>query len=332
MKIFGNLILALAATFPAQHVTSQEVQRTPTYIQVEGSRTNALRLLKAGGIQAKETKTQRFVPPDVMIGGVNGPVDYGEMVILTADFDVNKLPDGLVDIRFNWSVLDEGKQKKVFVADGGRQIAFAVGMRPRRIVVILDVNCLFENKETVIVVEKDGKNPTPREVISEAQAISPSPIFSEIIVGNGPAPTPPLPPTPTPPNPTPPSPPAPPIFPDGQFGLAKFMFDTFNADTNLTRDVKLALAEKLASNLEGIAAKIGAISDYRDLSTILADTKRGNDSAFSGIPGFDANRAESLKLAIRNKIAQLYKDQKINRAEDIAIAWREMSQGLRALR
>lgn len=265
------------------------------------------------------------VAPKVTIGGISNPVDIGEMVILTADYDASSLPSNLADLKFNWTILDDGKPKKFFITDGGKEIAFAAGMKPRHIMVILDVNCLYETRAKIKVVNGDPAKPIDTAVITEATMLSPSPIIAEIIVGNpdppGPAPN----PTPNPPQPAP-------VFPDGQFGLAKFMYDTFAADSSLDQKTKAAIADKLATNLEGVASKIAAVSGYTDIATILADTKKGNDAAFASIPGLDLSKTAALKLNIRTKISQLYNNQKINTASDIATAWKEMAQGLRSIK
>lgn len=325
MKVFGILLTIVSlAVIPTAYS-----QQTPvTYIQVEGDKTNALKLLKAGGIKAETAKQGKFIVPEVKIGGNTSPFDYGDMAILTADFDSDRLPDGLVDIKFNWTVLDDGKQKKLFVADGGREVAFAVGMKPKTIVVILDVNCLFETKQNVKVVGDDGKT-IDKEVIIEAVASSPRPLFSQVIVGSEPLPPPPPPPPPPPdpnPNPTPT-----PVLPDGRFGLAKFIYNSLVADVNMTSDEKGRMAQALASGFGGIASKIDALREYTDVATILADTKKANDTALSE-SNIDASRSRQLMLAVKKKVNDLYQAQQLNTAQDIKVAWRELSQGFTAFK
>lgn len=273
----------------------------------------------------------KHVVPQVNIGGVTSPVDYGEMVILSADYDEGQVPAGLAKISFNWTVLDNGKTKNVFTADEGRKIAFAVGMKPRHITVILDVNCEFQKKQKFRVVKDDPSKPVDKEFIVESEMVSPPPLFADIEVGGEPPPIPPGPgpePVPTPPLPIPPVP----VFPAGQFGLAQFTYDTFQGETNLTQEQKVALSNALASGLEGIASKIAAVQGYNSISQILADTKTANDNAFASIKGLDLSRMESLKSIIGKKIYDLYHNQQIANAKDIAVAWREISQGLRSVK
>lgn len=270
----------------------------------------------------------QFTVPNVSISIKNagGVVDYGDIVILRADVDNTHLSEGLVNIGYNWVVMDEGREKNVFVTDGGRSIAFGAGIKPKRITVMLDVNCLFEKKQTITVVDKEGKNPTPKEIITEAVMISPPPIFTEVQVGaTSPDPS----PTPSPIHPLPaPSP----VLPSGQFGLAKFMYDTFMGYDGLDNKTKAMIAVQLANSLEVVAANIADTPDYKDVATILADTKRRSDAAFAQIPGLDFAKAELLKIAIRQKMSSLYKDGKMNTAADIAAMWKEMALGLRAVR
>lgn len=268
-------------------------------------------------------EVRKATSPNVTIEGINGPVDFGEMVILSAAYDQSNIPENLVDMSFNWTVMDEGKKKTVFTTDGGRQIAFAVGMRPRKIVVILDVNCLYEKKDKLKVVGADPAKPETREVITEATMSSPPPIFGEVVVGVGPPPL---------PNPNPnPNPGPSPAFPDGQFGLSKFAYDTFLANQTVSPTLKAKLASVLADKLEGIASKIVAVSDYKDLATILTDTKKANDEAFSSIPGLDLTQTVPIKDAMRKKIYELYHTGKLNSAADVSAAWKELSVGLRAI-
>jgi hypothetical protein len=148
-------------------------------------------------------------------------------------------------------------------------------------------------------------------------------------VGTGPPPD-----VPTPnPIPTPPVPPAPapdPVFPDGQFGLSKFVYDSFRADTTLPAASKPLLAAALADGLEGVAAK--ATSTQTDVATLLSDTKNANTTAFAKLNGVDVSKAGALKSVISAKIYDLYKSQKLNTAADVATAWREMAVGLRSVK
>lgn len=260
------------------------------------------------------------VLPTVTIGGNDGPVALGEMVILSADYEEAKLPPG-TQIYLNWVVVDDGKEKRVLRADGGREIGFAVGMQPKAIAVVLDVTYLVQTHKTVKVTGDDGKV-TEQDVVVDAHVVSSRPIFSQVVVAGNP-----LPPDPSPPTPTPT--PAP-VLPSGQFGLAQFSYDTL-VNSGLSPADRVKLATALGNGLSGIASKIAALPSYTDLSKILADTKAANDTAFLAA-GIDISAADPIKQAFRTKIKALYEGQKINTATDIATAWRELASGLGAVK
>ncbi len=302
-------IMALLLALPC---SAEETAKT--VLEVQAERTAAIKALREKGIKAVELDNSKFVLPTVRISGNEAPYEVGDEVILDVSVDRSKLPDGLTKLKFNWVVIDGGKRRRFITSDDGQQIGFGTGKTPRKITVILDINCLFE--------VKDDKG-----ALVEVSMDSPDPYITEVVVGT-PTPTP---PGPTPPGPTPPGPSPAPDFPAGQFGLAKFTYDTLTADAALKPEEKVKLAQALSSSFGGIAAKIAAVATYNDLATILADTSKANGAAIasSGVP---LAATAAFKRALGDKIYSLYHDQaKISTGADLGVAYREIKAGLDAI-
>jgi hypothetical protein len=148
-----------------------------------------------------------------------------------------------------------------------------------------------------------------------------------IKVGVGVTPNPPAPtptPTPNPPTPTP-------ILPAGKYGLAQVAYDAFASDGNMTSRQKSVVANALATGFEGIASKVAAVTTYTDIAQILADTTKANDDALSKVE-IDRSLTLGPQSIIGQKFKDLYVSQKVSTAADIAVAWREIAQGLKAVK
>jgi hypothetical protein len=297
---------------------AQEKRNSSGVIEVQ-NKDEALKTLKDKGITATELKGEKFELPTIRVRGNEAPFDPGDEVILEASIDKTKIPENLVEIRYKWIILDNGRRRTAIVTDDGQKIGFGAGLTPRRIAVTLDVDCLFGVKDA------DG-------FVNKASMYSPEPVITEVVIGNPPAPTPVPVPTPTPPSPTP-TPPSPaPILPEGQFGMAKFSYDAVTNDASIAATDKVKLAQALSASFGGIAAQIAAVSTYTDVPTILADTKKRNSEAItsSGVPIVST---ANLKKALGDKIYSLYHDQqKVNTASDFAQLYREIRDGLNAVK
>lgn len=277
----GIGIIAVAAVSLGFQGDGVAQDARPVQIKVQGENTeNALNLLRAGGFNAIEA-TEKFELPQIDIVGDEGVYAPGDIAMLGVDVR-SKVPANMVKLTYRWVVIDGGAKRRFFTNGDGSSIAFGTGLTPRKILVMLDVNAQFGTKTTATIGGRE------QEVYTDIEAISPDFITTEVeIGGTGPAP---VPPTPTPPPvPTPnPTPPPAPSFPEGKFGLAKFGYDTIN-NSALTKQQKAALGAALATNLEGIAAQIAALQNYRDITKILADTKAGNEAVFAPYGGGCSN-------------------------------------------
>lgn len=253
---------------------------------------------------------------------------YGSMIVATAKYDRTQMPKDLAQMRYQWMVLQDGVPTEGFIVwPDGSKVIFGAGITQSKFTIILNVGCHFVTKEKLKVVDpNDEKKISDREVITKADIAYTDPIVFTTEVG-GPKP-------PPPPNPDPPTPPTPgptPVFPPGQFGLAQFSYDNLMADANMNAQEKTKLAAALSANLKGIAAQIAALSTYRDVVQILADTKAKNNEAFtkSGVP---LEKTLAFKKALGDKIYQFYHtDKKLNTATDFQAAWQEIALGLEAI-
>jgi hypothetical protein len=296
-------------------------------IEVEGDKSEALKILRSQGVNAVELKGSSYTLPTVAVDAPD-VVDYGEMVVVSAVIDKTKFPDGLQKINYQWTVLEGGQVKtNAVVWPDGTRVFFAAGMKPKTFQVLLDVDCLFGTPTT------SGSTTT----LTNAEMDSP-PIAVKTIVVGGPTPipdpvVPPQPtPTPTPPVPTPTPTPAPvtPTFPAGKYGLSDFTYKAVQAST-LTQAEKVAFASNMAKAFDATAAKIAAIQDFRDPTKILQDLKDGNNAALAA-SGVDPAKLTGLKASLSDKLYNLAAANQIATADDYGTAFREISEGLKAVK
>jgi hypothetical protein len=281
-------------------------QRTP---QRESSKPESPEPVERG----QATPPIRLVVPD-------SPVSYGDMIIVQAVVDKASMPKEVVDYKHQWLVLENGRQKPVLVWPDGTQAFFAAGMQPRQFTVILDTDYLFEKIEGG-VIKSAWIQPTDATI-------------AVITVGSGPAPT----PTPNPPGPTP-NPPTPtptpdPVLPDGQFGLARFVFSTLKNDANIAAGDKPKLAAALGTSFDKIAAQIAALSTFKDVEKDILPSLKTSNSAALAASGVPVASTLAFKSALNDKLYSLYHDKpaKLVTADDFGTAFREIAQGLAAFK
>lgn len=311
-------------------------QNVGTVLQINGKKNDAIKILKSQGIRAFEVNKMSFLLPDVKVNGPEGNVGYGEMVQFKAEIDRSQLPEHLSTIKYQWSMFEDGKLKNNFIPwPDGTMIFFATGITPKRIVVILDVDCLFEVKEDVNIVGADG-NPIEgaklldvdgkaiNEIVIQSEINSPDPIVKEIQVGSGPAPKP---PTPDPDTPTP-------DLPSGVFGLAKTANMLANENVSAgdrSKALDLAksytsIANKIRASIAKQAAGVNLSDDdlKLDVQSIMKAIATSNRSAL----GSSASGWQQWDKMYGDEIYNLYKSKKINTPADWETAFRETATGL----
>lgn len=305
---------------PTAAVTAEK-----TIIEVQGSKQDALKILKSQGVSAIELRGSAYILPQVTISAPS-QVDVGDMIVVSADLDKTKYPDGLQQVKFQWTVLEDGRLKpNTIVWPDGSRIFFAAGMRPKVYTVILDVDALFATPQTV----------AGATVLANAEIDSPPLSVTSIQVGD-PTPVPvPVPPTPTPvpPVPVPPTPtptPVPVVLPDGKYKLSQFAYDAVNTSVGLTQAERVSIAGAYATGFDATSAKIAALSTMGTVEAIMADLKAGNDAALK-LTGIASTKYASIKTAISDKIYSLSSTGSVVTIDDFATAFREISLGLKAV-
>jgi len=295
-----------------------------TILEVKGSKAEAARILKAQGIDAVELRGSTYVLPTVDIVSQE-EVDPGEMIVVSANLDRTKFPEGLVQVKFQWTVVQDGKPKdNVIVWPDGSKLFFAAGMKPATYNVFLDVDCLFGTQQTV-----EGKS-----ALVNPEIDSPEISVKTIKVGGGAKPEPdvPNPPPPTPPNPDPPTPkPDPePTFDPGKYGISKMLYDYMKTYEGLTGEEKYKVSQALKVTYETVSSQIAALSQMRDVNTILqtAKTLANDNLASSGVP---TSKIETLKSTMSGYLYTLYQNGTCRTAEDFKAAADEAAKGFAAI-
>lgn len=265
-----------------------------------------------------DIKRDGYVLPVVQLNAPSN-VDIGEMIVVSAAVDKTRPTDNLQQVKFQWTVIEDGKIKtNVIVWPDASKIFFSAGLKPKTLVVFLDVDCLYGVAKTV-----DGAS-----LLSDVQLESPDIMATTISVG-GSIPDPDPPPGPAP-GPNPPTPPPAPTFENGKYKLSAFTYNILKGNAAIADADKVKLGGALASTFDGIAAKIVAVADYKDPQKILTDLKAANVSAIKN-SGVDPTIVSTFNQALGDRIYQLYsEDRTIVTAADFATAFREISIGFKA--
>lgn len=269
-------------------------------------------LLAGAGIAT--SGVDRFTVPEQTIVGLEFPIPPGELV----DLNVSKIkspPEFWVSSSTAWKVLEflrtqDGKislvEKRTKAYDGG--VFFAAGLQPRRLVVVASITHVY------VVKDKEGK-------VTDF-ATRTNVLHGECVIGGGPGPDP-GPPDPGP-GPGPPDPQPEPSFPDGKFGLAKYVYRA--AQVEVAQDIRGKGAQALSTSFRGIAAKIAA-GTLDGAENILAQTKAANESALAAA-GVSKDGWAGWGGALKNKLVELDRAGKLSAKTDYQAAWGEIADGL----
>jgi hypothetical protein len=244
--------------------------------------------------------------PNIKLVVPESPVAYGDMIVVQAVVDKASLPADLVDYKHQWVVLDNstGKKKFIMVWPDGTQAFFAAGMEPKKFTVILDTDCIFAPKTS--------------DTIQKPWLEQPEVLVSVITVGEGPPPDPEPAPTPA--------------LPNGQFGLVKFSYNALASDTFMSQSDKVKVGDALSMSFGEVAARIAALSTMKDIEKeILPTIKQKNDEALTK-SGVSKTLTQEFKKKLGDQIYSLYTSKKLATADDFAMAFREISQGLGAFK
>ena len=234
-------------------------------------------------------------------------VESGGVLMLSGRQAVaGELPDSL-----KWLVGDPGRAERARTFEDGRVIVIPVGLEPLKAIDVYQAAAKGDvvdlAKLTVPVKDNQPTPPTPPP-------------------GPQPGPTPPN-PQPTPPGPTPPQPnPGPAPLPDGQFGVAKLVYEEASKVPSPNR---AAEASALADQFEAVAAQIAA-GTLRNALSISSAIKA------AGAKALTTPEANAAWGPAADKFGQViygfYKAGKFREPSDWATCLREISSGLRAVR
>jgi hypothetical protein len=254
------------------------------------------------GIAATPAPSVKLVVPD-------SPVPYGDLIVAQAVLDSEHLPVGMVECKFKWVVIDNGQRKTVLVWPDGTKVFFPAGMISKKVTILLYPLCLYETKEGDVI-----KKAWVDENVE--------PLFATVQIGGL-----------TPPPPPPPPPPSP-VLPDGKFKLAQFTYDAMTKDSNMSQADKVKVAGALAPSFEKIAAQIAALATFRDIEKDILPALKASNTAAIEASGVPAASTVPFKTVLNNQVYSLYHDtpQKMSTADDFAVAFREIAQGLAAVK
>ena len=252
---------------------------------------------------------QDFQVPKQTIVGISEAVPLGELVILSP----SPLPEvkNLTKVVYQWTILEDGKEKTRIRKDGDGTVSFGAGVKPKTVQVILSCSYLF-------IPSKDGDKPIGEPVLKANM------LFGSLTIGDKPDVNPDVnPDNPPKPNPTP-SPTPPPVDGSEKFGAA---LDAYNLGTKVSdKTMRLNGAKALSTSYSAIASRIAAGTLKGD-KNILTEVTSSNRQALTDAK-VTTSSWEEFNTTIQDKIFGLYESNKLKSDEDYAQFYRELARGL----
>lgn len=234
-----------------------------------------------------------FAVPTQKIVGVEEVVPLGEIV----DVSVSKLedkPEYYISSSYTWKVIDlaDGKEKKVRAHQNG--IFFGSGIVPKK----YRIYCAA----TYLYVVKDGTD--VKEIGTRTVILS-----ADLVIGGN---------VPVPPNPNP----TPPVFPDGQFKLAAFGYNSAVSAVKPGAG-RGESARALANSFRSVAAAIRAGTIKTDKEVLEKTHQMNNEALGKAVADW-----EEFSELLQEKLFELYKSGKLKTLTEYADAWTELASGL----
>lgn len=322
MKSFIFACVCLIPTATSVSGDDTPVPGNTAVLEIKGDSKKAIKALQQQGIATVELKGTSYVLPSIQISGPETVKSGGRMVTVSATLDKTTLPDNLLSVKFQWTVLVDGvPSKSTLVWPDGTKIIFGSSDNPGNTTVILDVDCLYGVQTSAVI---GGKS---TDVYTDVETNSGDLQVHNIVVEDA-APCPPPAPTPQPPSPAPIPVPTPPSLPEGKYGLAQVAYSAF-VNSNMTNEQKYKVAQALAASFKSVTDKIG--DGYNNFDEILADTATANKLAVS-ITGVPPAVTASANQAIGDKLYQLtVQSNQITTSDDLKTAFLEIQTGLAAV-
>jgi len=244
------------------------------------------------------TFAENFIIPEQKIIGAEVPIPLGELVDLSIS-PIQSAPKFLVSTTYAWKVFDGYTEKRIRNYENG--VFFGSGIQAKRLKVIVSITHLY--------VVKDN------EKLLEA-ATRTNFISTDVFIGE---------PEPD----TPPEPEVEPEFGESKYQLSKFIYDNVKI-LKISKSDKVKQSAAIATSFDSMAAAIAA-GTIATLEDILKKTAESNKLALTKSGG-DRTKWEPLFTEIQEKLFDLYKTNKMQTKEDFAIAWREISSGLKLIK
>ena len=241
---------------------------------------------------------ENFIIPEQKIVGAELPIPLGELVDLSIS-PIQSAPKFLISTTYSWKVFDGYTEKRIRNYENG--VFFGSGIQAKKLKVIVSITHLY--------IVKDN------EKLLEA-ATRTNFISTDVFIGEQ----------------EPDAPPEPeiePEFGESKYQLSKFVYDGVK-NIKLSKSDKTKQCASIASSFDGIAAAIAA-GTITTLEEILKKTAESNKFALTKSGG-DRTKWEPLFTEIQEKLFDLYKASKMQTKEDFAIAWREISSGLKLIK
>lgn len=243
---------------------------------------------------------ENFIVPEQKIVGAEVPIPLGELVDLSIS-PIQNPPKYLVSTTYAWKVFDGYNEKRIRTYDNG--IFFGSGIQNKRLKAIVSVTHLYVVKDNEKLLET---------------AIKTNFISADVLIGEQEPDTPPE-----------PNPEVEPEFGESKYQLSKFVYDGAKS-IKISKTDKVKQCVAIASSFDSIAAAVAA-GTIGSLEDILKKTAESNKNALTKSGG-DRTKWEPLFTDIQEKLFDLYKTSKMQTKEDFAIAWREISFGLKLIK
>jgi len=242
---------------------------------------------------------ENFVIPEQKIVGAELPIPLGELVDLSIS-PIQSSPKFLVSTTYAWKVFDGYTEKRIRNYENG--VFFGSGIQAKRLKVIVSVTHLYIVKDNEKLLET---------------AIRTNFISTDVFIGEQEPDT-------------PPEPEVEPEFGESKYQLSKFVYDGVKNNIKLSKSDKTKQCAAIATSFDSIAAAIAA-GTIATLDDILKKTAESNKLALTRSGG-DRTKWEPVFTEIQEKLFDLYKTNKMQTKEDFAIAWREISSGLKLIK
>ena len=241
---------------------------------------------------------ENFIIPEQKIVGAELPIPLGELVDLSIS-PIQSAPKFLISTTYSWKVFDGYTEKRIRNYENG--VFFGSGIQAKKLKVIVSITHLY--------VVKDN------EKLLEA-ATRTNFISTDVFIGEQ------EPDTPSEPE-------VEPEFGESKYQLSKFIYDNVKL-LKISKSDKAKQSAAIATSFDSMAAAIAA-GTIATLEDILKKTAESNKLALTKSGG-DRTKWEPLFTEIQEKLFDLYKTNKMQTKEDFAIAWREISSGLKLIK